>query len=160
MKSRFLFPYYWRIIGYLCFIADILFAIALKVLHPEGYAAVDLHQVTGSGMKIHHDIYQGVITMRLHHDIIVLLIVFGLLFIAFSKEKIEDEHIAQLRLDSLQWAIYLNYGIFIICVLFVYGLYFIPVVIFNVITPLIFFIIRLRWKIYQLNRRLKNEESR
>ena len=155
MKSRFLFPHKWRVIGYLCFVIVIVFAIVLKVLHPEGYAATDLHQVPGSGINLHHDVYTGVTEMRVHHDIIILLVVLGLLLIAFSKEKIEDEQIAQLRLDSLQWATYLNYGLFIVCVLFIHGLYFIPVVIFNVITPLIFFIIRFRWKIYQLNRSLK-----
>jgi hypothetical protein len=157
MKSRFLFPNQWRRIGYLCFALALLFVIVLKVLHPEGYAAADLHTVPGPGIKAHHDLYFGVTAMRLHHNIMVLLIVFGLLFVAFSKEKIEDEQITQLRLDSLQWAIYLNYGIFIICTLFVYGFYFIPVVVFNIITPLVFFIVRFKWKIYLLNQSLKNE---
>src|SRR5665213_876634 len=116
------------------------------MLHPEGYATVDLRQVQGSGLKLHHGIYTGVTEMRLHNDITILLVILGLLLIAFSKEQIEDEQITQLRLDSLQWAIYLNYAIFIICVLFVYGFNFIPVVVFNVITPLVFFIIRFRWK--------------
>ncbi|HEY5326798.1 MAG TPA: hypothetical protein VIJ27_07345 [Mucilaginibacter sp.] len=157
MKSRFLFPHKWRLIGYLCFAADLIFAIVLTVLHPEGYAATDLRQVPGPGMKPHHDICIGVTEMRWHNDITILLIIFGLLLVAFSKEKIEDEQISQLRLDSLQWAVYLNYGLFIICVLFIYGIHFIPVLIFNIITPLIFFIIRFRWKIYQLNRLLSRE---
>ena len=156
MKSRFLFSNKWRLIGYLCFAVDILFVIVLKVLHPEGYAAADLHQVPGPGINLHHDINFGLTRMRLHHDIIILLLIFGLLLVAFSKEKIEDEQISQLRLDSLQWAVYLNYALFIICVLSIYGVHFIPVLIFNIISPLIFFIIRFRWKIYQLNRSLKS----
>jgi hypothetical protein len=157
MKSRFLFPHKWLLIGYLCFAADIVFAIVLKVLYPEGYVYADLHQVPGPRNTPPHDIIidQG---MSLHNDIIILLIIFGLLLIAFSKEKIEDEHISQLRLDSLQWATYLNYGIFIVCVIFFNGLHFIPVVIFNVVTPLVFFIIRFRWKIYLLNRLLNKVE--
>lgn len=156
MKSRFLFPHKWRLIGYLCFAADLIFSIVLKALHPEGYAATDLHQVPGTGTNIHHDINIGVTQMRVHHDIVVLLIVFGLLFIAFAKEKIEDEQISQLRLDSLQWAVYFNYALFIICVLFIYGVHFIPILIFNIISPLVFFIFRFRWKIYGLNRSLKS----
>jgi len=155
MKSRFLFSNKWRLVGYCCIAAVIVFTIFLKLLHPEGYASVDLHPAPGSSQNPQHDIHTGVTSMRLHHDIIILLIVFGLLFIAFSKEKIEDEQISQLRLDSLQWAVYFNYALFIVCVLFVYGVHFIPVLIFNIISPLVFFIIRFQWKIYRLNRSLK-----
>lgn len=38
-----------------------------------------------------------------------LLVLVGLFRIAFSKEKVEDEQIAQLRLDSLRWSIYFYY---------------------------------------------------
>jgi len=157
MKSRFLFPHKWRVVGYSCFAADLIFAIALKILHPEGYVYANLHPVPGSAHNLQPDIIidQGT---RWHNDIIVLLIIFGLLLIAFSKEKIEDEQITQLRLDSLQWAAYVNYGIFIVCVVFVYGIDFLPILIFNVITPLIFFIVRFQWRMYQLNR-LSNHPS-
>ena len=99
MKSRFLFSHKWRLVGYWCFAAVIAFAIILKLLHPEGYASVDLHPVVRSSQHPQQDIHTGVTSMRLHHDIFILLIVSGLLFIAFSKEKIEDEQISQLRLD-------------------------------------------------------------
>ncbi len=157
MKSNFLFPHKWRLAGYLCFAADVIFAIVLKTLRPEGYVYSDLSQVPGSGHNLqpHTIIDQGT---RWHNDIIILLIIFGLLFVAFSREKIEDELISQIRLDSLQWAAYVNYGIFIICVIFIYGIDFLPILIFNVITPLIFFIVRFQWRMYQFNR-LTNQPS-
>jgi hypothetical protein len=157
MKSRFLFPHKWRLLGYLCFAADLIFAIALKMLRPKGYVYADLHRVPGSAHNLQPDIIidQGT---RWHNDVIVLLVIFGLLLIAFSREKKEDELIAQMRLDSLQWAAYVNYGIFIICVIFIYGTNFLPVLIFNVITPLVFFIIRFQWRMYQFNR-LPNQPS-
>jgi len=152
MKSRFLFSHGWRIIGYGCFAALLAFAIILKLLHPEGYAAVDLHPIAKAAHQSYNDVSTGLTFMRLHHDIVILLVVSGLVLIGFSKEKIEDEQIVQLRLDSLQWAVYFNYALFVGCVLFVYGMHFIPVLIFNIISPLVFFIIRFRWKIYLLNR--------
>jgi hypothetical protein len=148
MKTRFLFPHYWRIIGYLCFAVDIVFAIVLKILHPPNGVIPPIHKSPSPGLLLHG--------ITFHNDINILLIVFGLLFIAFSKEEIEDEQIAQLRLDSLQWAIYVNYAIFILCVLFINGIDFLEIVVYNIITPLIIFIIRFRWKIYTLNRLLKN----
>lgn len=142
MKTRFLFPHSWRIAGYCCLAAFIIFGITLKLLHPEGFTK-----------HIDQDVPFGV---TLHTDIKILLVVFGLLFIAFSKERIEDEQITQVRLDSLQWAVYINYAVFILCVILINGNDFITIVAYSVITPLIYFIIRFRWKIYRLNRLIKN----
>ncbi|MEZ2335899.1 hypothetical protein AB6735_09690 [Mucilaginibacter sp. RCC_168] len=146
MKSRFLFPSYFRVIGYLCFVADIIKAMLLKVFFVGGFT-----QEPGAQLNI---------GMIVTNDINILIVVIGLLFIAFSKEKTEDEHFAQLRLDSLQWAIYINYLIFILCVIFINGFKFIEIVAYNVITPLIFFIIRFRWVIFRLNQSLKAEKAR
>ncbi|MCO5936699.1 hypothetical protein NAF17_14240 [Mucilaginibacter sp. RB4R14] len=65
------------------------------MLHPHCFA-----------QELHHDLEPG---MKLSHDITALLLLFGLIFIAFSKEKIEDEHISFIRLESLQWVVYLSY---------------------------------------------------
>jgi hypothetical protein len=92
-------------------------------------------------------------------DVVYLSLVAGLLLAAFSKEKIEDEQIAQLRSDSLQWAIYVNYGIFIVCTIFINGTDYLSVIMYNVLSPLLFFMIRFRWKMYLLNRSLKTEEA-
>jgi hypothetical protein len=144
MKSRFLFPHYCRIIGYLCFAVDILKAVLLKVYYPQGFTQ------EGSVTNI---------WMNITNDFNILIVIVGLLLIAFSKEKDEDELISQLRLDSLQWAIYINYFLFIIFVILVHGFKFLEIVAYNVITPLIFFIIRFRWKIFLLNRNLRNESN-
>jgi hypothetical protein len=149
MKARFLFPPIYRLLGWLCLAADLTFIIALKILRPGGYATADLHSTPVSGARQDITINNGMVW---HNDVIILLLIFGLLFIAFSREKTEDELISRLRLDSLQWAAYVNYAIFIVCVIFIHGFDFLPVLIFNVITPLIFFIVRFQWMMYQFNR--------
>ncbi|MDB5126360.1 hypothetical protein [Mucilaginibacter sp.] len=138
MKSRFLFPHYYRRIGYFCFIAVVLLGIIFKIMHPNGFA-----------QELHHDPQPG---MKLSHDAIALLVLFGLIFIAFSKEKIEDEHISLIRLESLQWAVYLNYFMLAICVVLTNINELIHVILTAVWAPLIFFIIRFRWMIFRLNR--------
>jgi len=60
-----------------------------------------------------------------------LLVLVGLFLIAFSKEKIEDEQISQLRLDSLRWAIYLNYFILLLSLVFTNGIDFIDILRLN-----------------------------
>jgi hypothetical protein len=89
----------------------------------------------------------------------IILVLVGLFLIAFSKEKIEDEQISQLRLDSLRWAIYLNYLILLFSLIFTNGIDFIDILRLNIWVPLVFFIIRFRWVIFRLNRSLNLEKS-
>lgn len=138
MKSRFLFPYKWRIVGIVLFIVGLVASLV-------GF--------------IHHSDINTDISRELATDVLLLTLIVGLLLIAFTKEKIEDEHIAQLRLDSLQWAIYFNYAVLILCIVFVSNWHlFINIATHYIFTPLIFFIIRFRWVVYQSNRALKVEE--
>ena len=69
-------------------------------------------------------------------------IIIGLLFIAFAREKKEDEFIGKLRLESLQWAVLLNYVLLLLATWLVHGIHYIDVMMYNMLTILIFFIIR------------------
>ncbi len=71
-----------------------------------------------------------------------LAIIIGGLLVGFTKEKVEDEFIYKLRKDSLVWAIIFNYAVLIFTIIFVYSLTFFDVLVFNMFTPLIFFIVR------------------
>jgi len=86
-----------------------------------------------------------------------LLMAIGLFLAAFSKEKIEDEQISQLRLDSLQWAIYVNYILLIVSLILSTDTE--HVLFLNLLVPLVFFIIRFQWKLYLNNRLLRKDES-
>src|SRR5882757_7918691 len=134
MKTRFLFPHSWRIAGLFCIISFIPFMILKKLVY-HGYN--DVH------LKILDD--SGLFTMTHFYEIMPLIIMLsGLVFIAFSKEKIEDEQISQLRLDSLQWSIYFTYFLFITCLVFVNGADFAHNRQLILWAPLVFFIIRFR----------------
>ena len=86
-----------------------------------------------------------------------ILIIAGLVH-AFSKEKIEDEMVSKIRLDSLVWATYFNYILFLLCYLFVYGLPFLNIMCVALFSHLLFFIIRFRWVIYKQNNILEHEK--
>jgi peptidoglycan/LPS O-acetylase OafA/YrhL len=71
--------------------------------------------------------------------------ILGLLFIAFAREKQEDEYIESIRLKSLQWAVLVNYFLLLIATWLVHGGHgftFIDVMIYNMLTVLIIFIVR------------------
>ncbi|MCB0469680.1 MAG: hypothetical protein KDC51_03485, partial [Flavobacteriaceae bacterium] len=84
-------------------------------------------------------------------ELVSLLIIIGGLLVGFSKEKVEDEFIYKLRKDSLVWAILFNYFILIATILLVYDLTFFHILVFNMFTPLVFFIIRFNFLKYKAN---------
>ena len=141
MKSHFLFPYWSRFLG----LALFLFHIPIVLFRDN--LGLSFHD-EGSGPGLFNS----------HHVFFILTVLFmtvGLFLIAFSKEKIEDEQIWSIRLESLRWAIYVNYFILIISLVFLDDVHHIMEL--NLWVPLLFFIIRFRWVIFRLNRSLSKE---
>lgn len=148
MKPRFLFPHHYKTIGWIlaipslvlgCFVLfkDFYFDFLTFNL-PFKYIFSDTFT---SGASTNH-VTDSVTTLNFSDEFAAIGSIIGLIFIAFSKVKIEDEYVSQIRLESLQWAIYFNFGLLILAILFIHGLMFFQVVIFNMVTPLIFFIVR------------------
>ena len=81
-------------------------------------------------------------------------IILVLIFIAFSREKNEDEFINRTRLESLQWAVLINYGLLIVATWLVHGLSYIDVMMYNMLTVLIIFIIRFHVALSRNNKSL------
>ena len=81
-------------------------------------------------------------------------IIVGLLLIAFSREKTEDEYISKIRLESLQWAVLINYLLLIIATWLVHGFGYIDVMMYNMLTVLIIFIIRFHFVLRRNNKNL------
>ena len=76
----------------------------------------------------------------------------GLLFIGFSKEKVEDEFVQYLRTQSLIWATYVTAALFIIATLLIYGIsyLYVPFLVFFVF--LILFIVKFRIEVHRANK--------
>jgi len=77
-----------------------------------------------------------------------VLLIIGLLLIAFSKEKDEDERISQLRLESLLWATLVNSILIMISIILFYNELFLKVMAYNVCSTLILFIIKFNLTLY------------
>jgi len=141
MKSRFLFPYWCRYLGW-----------GLVIAH------VPLTMIAGqNGMEIESGPGgQGLFTgSHLFFMCTALLMATGLFMVAFAKEKMEDEQIWHIRLESLRWAIYVNYIILITSLVFINDTG--HILELNLWVPLLFFIVRFRWVIFRLNRSLSRE---
>lgn len=87
-----------------------------------------------------------------------ILLIMGALLIAFAKERFEDEFISKIRLESLVWATYVNYAILVLAIIFVYDLTFFWVLVFNMFTLLVFFLVRFNWALNKSNNLISDEE--
>jgi len=101
----------------------------------------------------------GLVENNVLNEILGILVILGGIMVAFSKEKDEDELIAKIRLESLVWAMYLNYGILLLAFLVLYDFSFYWVMVFNMYTMLFFFIIRFNIKIWSLRKSVSYEEQ-
>ena len=158
MKLNYLFPNRFKKIGLIILIPSIILGLITVIndLEPEildlNVPAVFVNELMGE---------QEIFSMtnnNILNEICGALLIISLILVSFSKEKQEDELITKIRLESLVWATYLNYGILLFAMLFVYELSFLWVMIFNMFTILLFFIIRFNWQVMKLNKSLSYEE--
>ena len=144
MKINYLLPNKFKLIGWIVFLFGLICG-AFLFFGDFGDNAMQidksivLNDIDLMGSK---SAFYNIVGNSFIDEVISLLIILGGLMIGFSKEKYEDEFVYKLRNDSLVWAIIFNYVVLIITILFVYELRFFHVLVFNMFTPLLFFIIR------------------
>lgn len=144
MKTNYLLPNKYKKLGWILFLIGIVSGLLTLII------PIESEPIKIKVFSIFNDFAFGAKEMEFFKiiedgfafELILLSIIFGGLIIGFSREKIEDEFIYKLRKDSLVWAIIFNYAILVFLILFIYRFTFIHVLIFNMFTPLIFFIIR------------------
>lgn len=88
-------------------------------------------------------------TQNLMDEVALSLVLIGLLAVAFSRERTEDEFVAHIRLRSLWWAIAIYYGIVFISVWMFYNDAFLSVMIYHLFMPLLFYVILFRLNYWQ-----------
>ena len=158
MNLNYLFPNKYKKIGWLILIPSAIIGLTTLISEYEpsfldfNVPAIFIDELFGDKHFI------GIVNNNVLNEILGVLIILSLLLVAFSKEKSEDEYISKIRLDSLVWAVYLNYAILLISFLFIFDLSFLWVMIFNMFTILLFFIIRFNWQISKLKKSANYEE--
>jgi len=153
MKTNYLFPHWIKKPASILLFIFVLYGFYVTVINepaPDFLKIVTGQHITKGKVILEY--------LNLHNTILgVLLIVFSMLT-AFSREKEEGEYIAKIRLDSLVWAVYVNYGLLLMAFLLFYDLDFFTVMTYNMFTILIFFIILFNIQKYRLQKSLRNEE--
>ena len=159
MKLNFLFPNKYKKIGWLILIPSAIIGLSTLIYEYEpsfldfNVPAIFVDELFSVNKKTFR-----MVTNNILNEILGVLIIISLLLVAFSKEKLEDEYISKIRFESLAWAVYFNYAILILTFLFIYDFAFFWVMVFNMFTVLLFFIVRFNWQISKLKTTTSYEE--
>lgn len=137
MKSNYLLPHFLKKVGWIAFVPSL--ALGLLVL----YANFEIPGFEASGVGFH---ILG--KNNLTDELAAICVMASLFLIAFTEEKVEDEWVMKVRLDSLQWAVYVNYGLLAVAILFVYESKFFDVMVYNMFTILVFFTLRFNYMLH------------
>lgn len=159
MKTKFLFSNQFKRIGWLLLIPSTIIGV-LIIFFDFKFKFLDspVFTIYSKELFAATPTFFGFVKGNYSATIVGILFLIGSIFVAFSKEKQEDEFVSKTRLESLVWAIYVNYSILTLCFLFFFSTEFLLVMIFNMFTILIFFIIRFYYVLYKSNKSLNNEK--
>ena len=159
MKLNFLFPNKFKRIGWFTLIPSAIIGLSTLIYEYEpsfldfNVPAIFVDELFSVNKKTFR-----MVTNNILNEILGVLIIISTFFVAFSKEKSEDEYISKIRFESLAWAVYFNYAILILTFLFIYDFAFLWVMVFNMFTVLLFFIVRFNWQISKLKKSASYEE--
>lgn len=159
MKAKFLFPNRYKRIGWILLVPSTILGILILFFdYSFNFPDSKVFTIYSSSLGGEETIL-GLMNGNYLNTIVGILFLAGAILVAFSKEKREDEFISKTRLESLVWAIYVNYAILAFCMLFFFSLEFLLVMIFNMFTVLIFFILRFYYILYKTNKSLGHEKQ-
>ena len=158
MKPKFLFPNRYKLVGWILLLPAAVFGVLILFFNFE-FEFLDSNVFTlySNGLGGEETV-MGFLRGNYTNTIVGVLFLLGAVLVAFSKEKHEDEFIAKTRLESLVWAVYVNYAVLAFCMLFFFNLEFLMVMIFNMFTILIFFMLRFYYILYKTNKSLSHEK--
>ncbi|MDR1199787.1 MAG: hypothetical protein LBK94_12390 [Prevotellaceae bacterium] len=154
MKKSFLFPHRYKLTGWFIFIPFSIIGIYATLIDgiTPNWLKFTFFAIAGGNE------YFSLVQTDMANTIIATFVIAGGLLVAFSKEKTEDEYIAELRLSSLQWAVFINYLLLLLCCMFIYNMPFFTVMIYNMFTTLLIFIVRFNYLLSANRQSSRNEK--
>lgn len=143
-----LLPHYWRYVGIILTLAGLFFTV-LYLLFDFTFK-VPVFAVYSSFLET-----KMLVTIKTNFsdELTLLLLVTGMGLMVFSREKTENEINEALRLNALAKALILNLALTLLSVIFVYGSGFIGVLVFNLISVPLFYLLIFHWQKRKWQRR-------
>ncbi|MBS1649212.1 MAG: hypothetical protein JSR09_05845 [Bacteroidetes bacterium] len=156
MFKSLLFPNKFKKIGWFILVPSFILGLCLIV---SGYEPSFLNgRIISIFPSLLNQNYFAPIKVNFSNTIVGVLFIVGAMFVGFSREKNEDEFISKVRLSSLLWAVFVNYLLLLIAFIFIYETAFLSVMIYNMFTVLIIFIVRFNFILFRNSKNLSNAE--
>lgn len=159
-KTKFLLPTGFRFVGIVFFVAGILsgfvrfyLGIKSKLLNVKVFAVYSEYL---------DEKYLKSVNNNLGEEITIFLIITGLFFMAFSREKIEDSETARIRYHSMIISFYLSFLFLLAANFFTFGFAFIYMLIVFSGFPLAAYILVFQFHmyLYRKNTKRANDANR
>jgi hypothetical protein len=158
MSSKLLLPNRYKKLGWLIFIPSAIVGIILACNEfGADWLWARVFSIANDGKEGNY-MYLGTRNTNITNTVVGTLFIIGALLVSFSKEKNEDEFISEIRLASLLWAVWVSYILLLIAFLFVYGTPFLDVMVYNMFTVLIIFIVRFNYILYKNSKTVPDEK--
>jgi hypothetical protein len=159
MLKQILLPNQFKLIGWILLVPSAILGFFLMLSDLESTLKINskvfaLYNDEIMGSQRH----TGIISTDITNTLVGVFFILGAMMVGFSKEKKEDEYVANLRLSSLMWAVWVNYVLLLLSFIFIYGMGFFHVMIYNMFTVLIIFIGRFNIKLF-INRMIPADEK-
>ena len=165
MKQTLLLPNRFKTIGWFILIPATIVGIFLMATEYEAnWLTTKVFAIFNDDLFFGNNESYGVrnnftvITTDVTNTLVGILFIIGGIMVSFAKEKREDEFIANLRLTSLMWSVWVNYALLLLSLIFVWGLAFFNVMVYNMFTILIIFIIRFNYILYRNSKSMADDK--
>ena len=159
MKVNYLFSHRFKFLGWCLFLLGMILGI-IYMLNDSDYPnwEVNVFPLIGDeGPFMSTSAFEWS-KNNITDELASILLIIGGILVSFSKTKDEDEYISTIRIESLIWAVYVNYAILILTILFVFDMSFFSVLIYNMFTVLLFFMLRFHYVLYKSKKAIGYEE--
>ena len=159
MLKQILLPNQFKLIGWILLVPSAILGFFLMLSDLESTLKINskvfaIYNDEIMGSQRH----TGIISTDITNTLVGVFFILGAMMVGFPKEKKEDEYVANLRLSSLMWAVWVNYVLLLLSFIFIYGMGFFHVMIYNMFTVLIIFIGRFNIKLF-INRMIPADEK-
>ncbi len=147
MKELLLLPNRFKKVGWVLLLLSVLLWIAVLLI-PDLMLNVKVYSLYADNI-FGQGKWFGKVQANLLDTTNGILCIVGGLLVGFSKEKVEDEYIASMRLKSLMWSVLVSYILLLISFVLVYGLTFLNVLVFQMFSVLLLFVFRFNYMLRQ-----------
>lgn len=153
MKNKLLLPYGFKKIGWALLIPALILGILRLTLLPPDMLFRWLHfDVRSNGLFTTTNAEQWVNTL------LIVCIVTGAALVTCSRERVEDEMVAQIRLKALMKAFYIYFIAVILITLFVYDIAYVIYMTYAMLGFILLFLVFFRRELWRQGKEAHGEE--